>query len=138
MIEAIRIYVRYDTPNQKFPVEGEKGMVMLSRREYYPRFDREAPPLEIPPRGMYLWEWYMDLSSKVRRIHEGVCGAIPPTEFMAWRDLTGHIIYPWEYDMLSAMDVAFCDELNKELEAKRAAQQDEARNDAKAGKRGRK
>lgn len=134
LTEAIRTYVRYDTPNRTFKIEGEKGTETLSRREYYPRFNREAPPLEIPPAGEYLWELYLDVSSKVRRIAEGVCGPIPPSEFVAWRILTHERIRPWEYEILAAMDVAFCDELNKELEAKREARQDEMRADTKPGK----
>jgi len=44
-------------------------------------------------------------------------------------------VYPWEYDILAAMDVAFCDEVNKELDAKRAAEADEADRKARQGKR---
>lgn len=136
MAEAIRVHVRYDTPNQKFPVEGE-GMKMLTRREYYPRFQREAPPLEIPSGGEHLWEWYHDIAGQIRRIHDGHCGPIHPSEWLAWQKLTGEIVYPWEFEILRVMDVAFCDEVNKELGAKREADAEEARKSADRGKRGR-
>jgi hypothetical protein len=35
------------------------------------------------------------------------------------------LVYPSEYDILVAMDRAFCDEANKELEDKRSRQQEE-------------
>lgn len=138
MIDAIRVYVRYDLPSQKRPVMGEDGKtrrVMQSRREYYPDYQREAPPLDIPYAGQYLWNWYMDASRRLRRVLEGVCSPIPPSEWLAWQRLTGDVVYPWEYGILAAMDIAFCDELNTELEARRSAQQDEADQKAKQGKR---
>ena len=67
----------------------------------------------------------------MRRVLEGVCAPIPPSEWVAWREITANIVYAWEFDILAAMDVAFCDEVNKELEAKRAAQADEAERKAK-------
>lgn len=108
---------------------------MLSRREWYPRFEREVPPLDIPPAGEYLWDWYMDATSRVRRVVEGVCGPMPPSDWLAWAEITGNIVYRWEYDILAAMDVAFCDEMNKELEAKREAHQEEARTKSKGRSR---
>lgn len=64
-----------------------------------------------------------------------MCYPIPPSEWVAWQKITANIAYPWEFDILAAMDVAFCDEVNKELDAKRAAQADEADRKAKSGKR---
>ena len=114
-------------------VEGE-GLVTLSRRDWYPRFAKEAPTLEIPPAGQYLWDWYMDITRRVRRVADGVCGPIPPSDWLGWQQITGNIVYPWEYDILAAMDVAFCDEMNKELDARREAHQEEAQKKTK-GKR---
>ena len=94
-------------------------METVTRRERNARFGHPSPELEIPEAGEYLWEWYYDISSKVRRVHDGVCCPIPPSDFQAWIALKREIVYPWEYDILSAMDVAFCDETNKELSDKR-------------------
>jgi len=80
----------------------------------------------VPPAGEHLWEWYFDAARRVRRITEGVCTPIPPSEWVAWRQITANVVYAWEFDILAAMDVAFCDEVNKELDAKRAAEADEA------------
>lgn len=44
-----------------------------------------------------------------------MCEPIPHTELQAWRANTGNIVYPVEHDILREMDVAFCDETNKEL-----------------------
>jgi hypothetical protein len=93
---------------------------MLSRRDGYARFDQEAPPLDIPDGCEHVWEWFMQVSATVGRGHDGVCDPIPPSEWLAWRTLTGEIVHPWEQEALFAMDVAFCSEMNKELEAKRA------------------
>lgn len=108
---------------------------MLSRRDWYPRFNKEAPPLYIPDAGQHLWDWYMDATRRVRRVVEGVCGPVSPADWLAWAEITGNIVYRWEYDILAAMDIAFCDEMNKELEGRRETQIGEARDKAK-GKRG--
>lgn len=49
------------------------------------------------------------------RVRDGVCSPIPPSEYVAWLQATGKIVYPAEYAMLCAMDVAFCEEMAKEL-----------------------
>jgi len=66
-----------------------------------------------------LWNWYDQISSGVGRIRDGVCFPIPWTEFQAWANLTGNIVSPSEYAILHSMDLVFCDETNKELEAYR-------------------
>lgn len=57
----------------------------------------------------------MKLSARVRRVRDGTCEPIPPSEFIAWRDATGSIIYPTEYGILAAMDDAYCSEMAVEL-----------------------
>jgi hypothetical protein len=69
----------------------------------------------VPPAGRYLWDWYFDLSDSLRRVRNGACEPIPPSEFLAWREATGNIVYPSEYAILREMDGAYCDEMNKEL-----------------------
>lgn len=77
----------------------------------------------------------MQVSSSIRRVTEGVCSPIPPTEWLAWITLSGEIVYPWEHRILTAMDVAFCAELNKELDAQRSTQQDETLKQSRQGRR---
>ena len=98
---------------------------MLTRREAYPRYNTPVPDLDIPEGGQHLWNWYSQVSQRVGRIRDGVCSPIPPSEWLAWQTLTAEIVYPWEHGILGAMDIAFCVEMNKELEAKRLEQQDE-------------
>ena len=93
----------------------EGGTKTVTRRERNARFGKDSPELVIPPEGFYLWNWYFALSDRLLRVQDGVCAPIPPSEFKAWLGLTGEIVYPWEYDILCAMDVAFCDQSNKEL-----------------------
>lgn len=77
----------------------------------------------------------MDATRRVRRVSEGICGPIEPDVWAGWERMTGNIVHPWEYGVLTAMDVAFCDEMNKELEANRAAKMAEAEKKAKKGTR---
>ena len=74
---------------------------------------------EIPGAGAHLWEWFEQLNAGVGRIRDGVCFPIPWTEFQAWASVTGNVVFPSEYAILRAIDLAFCDEINKELEAYR-------------------
>jgi len=99
------------------------------RRERNESFGETSPPLIVPPIARYLWDWYFDLSDRLRRVRDGVCEPIPPSEFMAWTHATGHIVYPSEYAILCAMDGAYCAEMAKELADYRARQDEEnARN----------
>ena len=76
----------------------------------------------------------MDATRRQRRVLEGICGPITPANWIAWQQITGNIVYPREYAILAAMDVAFCDEMNKELEANRAAKIEEAEKKAKGNR----
>lgn len=86
------------------------------------------PDFEVPEAGQYLWDWYKALSGRLQRNRDGVCSPIPPTEFAAWVNAMGLIVLPSEYECLCAMDIAYVEVMNEELEAKRAA-------DAEKGKK---
>lgn len=106
MIEAICVRVRYDTLD-----ENKK-----TRRERNEAFgETYSPPLVVPQNGRYLWNWYFELSESIRRVRDGVCEPIPPSEFVAWTIASGNIVYSGEYAILRAMDRAYCDEMNIEL-----------------------
>lgn len=79
----------------------------------------------------YLWAWFTTLSDCTPRIRNGVCSRIPPTEFQAWKEASGIIVYPVEYAILCAMDRAFCVEMNKELAAYQERLRLQATQDAK-------
>jgi hypothetical protein len=107
LCEAVRVYTRYETPD-------EKG---VTRRQRYERIQQPVPLFYIPEAGKYLWDWFRELNFSVTRIKDGQCCLIPPSEVLAWINLTGTIIYPSEYDILRAMDHEYCSEINKELRA---------------------
>jgi hypothetical protein len=109
----------------------EKG---LTRRERNERFGQgSSPAIDIPGAGDHLWEWYFQLSGRLRRVRDGVCEPIPPSEFMAWCEASGTIVNALEYAMLSAMDDAFCDEMNQELQDYNTRMDEKRKADAKHG-----
>ena len=117
MVEAVRVYVRYHLPNE----HGE------TRVEKYENMGQPTPELEIPEIGRYLWDFYFAISGRLRRMRDGVCEPIPPSEYLAWLRLTGDIIYPSEFAILCAMDDQYCSEMNIEAKDYRQRLQDEAK-----------
>lgn len=110
-----------------------------TRRERNDLFGVEAPIFSIPQTGRYLWDWYFDLSDSLRRVRGNVCEPFPPSEFAAWRDLNGEIIYPVEYNIIREMDKAFCEEMNNEMADYRVRLAEEAKEaNSKRGLFGRK
>jgi hypothetical protein len=90
--------------------------------------------LVIPEAGEYLWNWYFDISQSIRRVHDGVCVPIPPSEFTHWRFNTATIVTAPEYAILRAMDRAYCAAMNIELGAFQVRQREQAGRDAKKGR----
>lgn len=76
--------------------------------------------------AQYLWDIYHSLHVAIPRISDGYYRLIPPTEFECWCRLTGTLVYPTEYDILNAMDRAYCEEANKELDSDRERQRQES------------
>lgn len=104
----------------------------LSRRERNERFGQgPSPNVNIPDDGFYLWEWYFQISERLRRVRDSVCEPIPPSEFLAWCKASGTIVNALEYGILSAMDDAFCDEMNRELQDYNARMQEKRELEAK-------
>lgn len=80
---------------------------------------KPTPEFEIPPQGIYLWEWFGQLCSSVHRIDfNGNYCVIGPSEILAWSELTKNLITPSEYDILTSMDMVYCSEQNKEVYAR--------------------
>ena len=107
--EAIRVYTRYD-------IEDENGDTRRKRNE---RVGETSPRFEIPNGGKYIWDWFIEIDSCISRIRDGVCYLIPPSEYLSWAQLTGNLVYSWEYGILMDMDKAFCSETNLELHSER-------------------
>lgn len=127
-MEAVRVYTRYDLPNEK----GE------TRRERNARLNFETPELDIPFAGEYLWDWFTRLSKAIHRVDfNGYYYNIPPSEIIAWCSLTNVDMTEDEYEIISAMDSSFCKEINTEIEANRTRKmEDEKRvNESKMKRR---
>jgi hypothetical protein len=117
------MFVRYEMPD----VTGE------TRDERNARFGitDKAVDWDIPDDGLYLWEWYWQISGKLLRVADGVAVPIPWSEYRAWRKETRRIVRPFEYDILIDMDAAFVAETNAELQRSRAIQKEQSEKDAK-------
>lgn len=103
MCDALQIQLKYHTPD-------EKGETRAERNE---RFDQVTGPLlVIPEAGEYLWNWFWDIRNSLRQVLDGAAIPIPPSEFIAWAELTGQVVWPSEYAILRAMDKVFCSETN--------------------------
>jgi hypothetical protein len=107
LCEAVSVHVRYETPD-------ENGR---TRRERNEDFNTTSPEFIVPEGGEYLWIWYFEISDSLRRVDDGVCFPIPPSEFFYWKSMTDRVVSADEYAILRAMDAAFCEETNKELQA---------------------
>lgn len=121
LVDAVRLHGRYETATRKHKTDtGET--VYETRRQYNERFGQadKSPDIEVPEAGEYLWDWYFDAEQRFSRIRDGVCYLISPSEWMAWRDITRNLVYPWEFDILAAMDRAYARAVNEEIEAGRA------------------
>lgn len=116
-MEAVRVYARYDLPNEK----GE------TRRQRNLRFNYgESPKFEIPSGGEYLWDLFVKLSTVIHRMDfNGYYYSFPPSEILAWCELTKVDITSGEYEIISAMDNVFCKEINEDKNAAYSRKLDE-------------
>ncbi len=119
LVEAVRTFVRYETPDKNDQ----------TRRERNEKFDTTSPSLVIPEAGQFLWDIFHKLHRSISRVSDGYYRMIPPSEFEAWCRLTGTLVYPTEYDILNAMDRTYCEEANMELDADRTRQSEESKRD---------
>lgn len=85
------------------------------RRDRNAKHDKDSPEFAVPVEGVYLWQWYQQISDSLQRVIDGVCRPIPPSEFVAWQSMSRNIVNHVEYDILRKMDKAYCDEMNIEL-----------------------
>lgn len=101
------MFIRYDYPNENDE----------TRRERNDRHGVPSPEHCIPDGGETYWSWYFQISDGLTRVIDGVCMPVPASEINSWAQATYTIVTADEYAILRAMDTAFCDELNKELQA---------------------
>lgn len=122
-MEAVRVYARYDLPNEK----GE------TRRERNLRFDYgKSPEVDIPSGGEYLWDLFTTLSMVIHRVDfNGYYYTFPPSEILAWCELAKVDITSGEYEIISAMDNIFCNEINEDRSAAYSRKLDEQKQELK-------
>lgn len=118
---AIRTYVEYDVPDENEQTKRERSEWAVSIGADG-AFD--PPAVEIPDNCEYFWEWFFDLSAGVSRVSDGVCNPINWSEMIQWATATGTQVEPWEYDVLRAIDTAFCAETNIAFAAYRERAED--------------
>lgn len=107
-MEAVRVFTRYDLHKK----DEDCRRVRNERAGVY------TPKFEIPNCGEYLWEYFRELNEGISRVDSnGYYRYIPPSEYIAWLQLKKLEINSFEYDILHSMDVMFCDEINKDVEA---------------------
>lgn len=119
---------RYETPGKTGETRGERNE----------RFKHEVPAWDIPDAGLYLWEWFYELTEGVNRVIDGQVYRLTWSDILAWITLSRNIVRPAEIDVLKSMDIAYCEALEGELGYARAITQEEAeaeRNRAVAGAR---
>jgi hypothetical protein len=122
----MRVFVRYETPNKN----GD------TRRARNDNAGEPTPAFVVPEIGQFLWDIYQRISRSVSRTHDGYYRLINPSEYLAWFQLTGTLVYPVEYDILTGMDCVYCDEANKELEDIRSQQNEEQKRELEKNQRG--
>lgn len=121
---------RYLTPDRE-------GNTRAQRNEH---FGVDATPdWNVPTGGQYLLDWFDELSAGHNRIVQRHVLRVEWSAIQAWQQLLDVHIYPHEIAILRAMDTAYCEALETELEyhSAKAQQAAEAEAAAKAKSRGR-
>jgi len=86
----------------------------------------------LPEIGLYLWDWFHEISNSVNRVIQGQPMRVPPSEFLAWATMTGRIVLSAEYAILRDMDAAFCSALAVEISEASARHKGRADAEAKS------
>jgi len=79
----------------------------------------EAPEITIPDEFIKLWQVFFDVAASVGKVSDGVCRPTPPSEWLAWKQLTEADFTGVEFALLRKMDSAFCSAMNAEIEERR-------------------
>ena len=88
-----------------------------TRRQRNERFNHETDDApDIPEAVGHILEWFWQISEGRST---GINGndRLTCTEISAWSQFTGNIIMPEEFDMIRAMDVAWCNAMSEEIKA---------------------
>lgn len=68
--------------------------------------DAALIPLEYATELSYIWEWYLDISAG--KPSGFGPSRVPPSEYLAWQDLTGIKLSGFELDVLVQIDTLCC------------------------------
>lgn len=117
--------MRYDIPD-------ETG---ITRRERNENFGHDSPLQDIPAAGVDLWNWYFEISGRLRRVVESQAVPISWADLSGWREMTGTIIRQNEIEILYKMDESFCSEINIELKAFAERSEDKRKRESEKMKR---
>lgn len=111
LCEAMRVKIRYDIQDEK----------QETRRERNEKFGHGnlSEPLIIPENGLYLWNYFWEISGGVLRAGDGVCNPITWQEFLAWSKITQNELKKEEFEILRNMDLIFVECMNLEIKAYR-------------------
>lgn len=71
---------------------------------------------ELPPGCAHVWNTYNELAAG----RSAMGGGIPPSEIVAWQQLHGVVLSPWELDTVHAIDRAVQAVMDKQQAAERA------------------
>lgn len=84
-----------------------------------PNAEDKIPAFVVPDSGQHIWDWWRELNQGVDRGGDGYFRRVTWLELRAWANTMGHIVHPWEYAILRAVDSAYCDARDELLQARR-------------------
>jgi hypothetical protein len=73
------------------------------RKQTGKRHPEERASISFPDGLEYLWRWYQELEGS-RPFANGAMLPIPASEYMAWQQIAGVRLRPWEVNVLRALD----------------------------------
>jgi len=81
-----------------------------TKREHLERIEKQTgkqqiPDFEVPIEGEHIWDWFWELSG--RRPQGFGNSLIPYSEIKSWVEVRKPLIYDWEIEILTKMDMAF-------------------------------
>lgn len=98
----------------------------------HPDLPLPPPKLYIPDEGKYLWNWFAQINGMFSRSSGGVVKPIPPSEFLAWAQLSGLIVNVAEYDILREMDAVYCVHMTEEAQKAQIRRREKQEQEAKS------
>lgn len=121
---------RYLTPDKNGETRADRNAAVADDDE-----PDTTPEWDVPPEGQYIYDWYCDIERGINRVVGGAVKRFTWQDLEAWRNLSGNLVRPNEFAIIKAMDLAYCEALEGELQYMRATAEDEAKREAEMQKR---